>query len=142
MQLFYVCAVAFVICLQIASQGSVTGQVDYTTNYNEIDALNAQVGIVNDYLQDKTRRVFLTYGIKSASDGSYVRAMTSLRLANGDTAVGSALTNPAVINALDAKMNFTGDVVIYGKNYSAMYQPVMNSNGNVTGYFFAGILKS
>lgn len=140
MQWCSVSALALLICLQIASEAYVNAQ-DFSTNYAEIGKLRTRVNDVSKFIKNRADWVILTYGVKSATNGTFVRALTSVPLPNGDPALGVPLANAAVIAALNAKRTFRGPVEFYGKNYSSVFEPIMSKkSGDVTGYYFAGVL--
>ena len=138
MQWCSVSALALLICLQIASEAYVNAQ-DFSVNYAEVGKLRTKVNDVKQFIKKRAPRVFLTYGIKSATNGTFVRALTSVPLPNGEPALGVPLANAAVIQSLNAKRTFKGTVELYGKNYTAVFVPITSKSGDVTGYYFAGV---
>ena len=132
MKWFIVSVVAILLCLQTAY--ALNG---YRTDYAEIAKMHYRVNRVNRFLRSRSGIVSELYGVKSSSDGSYVRALTNLRLENGKLAVGVALSNTAVINALNNKQTFRGVVLLFVKNYTAIYEPLIDSSGDVIGFYAA-----
>lgn len=139
MQSYYVSAVALAICLQIASESYVNAAVDYSVNNAEIAKLMEKLNVVRSFIEGDSSKVLLTYGIKTTVGGTFVRALTSVPLKNGEPALGVPLANAAVIKALNAKRTFRGTVEFYGKNYTGVFEPILSKSKVVTGYYFAGI---
>ena len=139
MQWYYVSTVVLVLGLQIASDAYVNAAVDYSVQNAEIKELMKKVKGVKSFLVHHASKVVRSYAVKSTADGSYVRALTNVPLANGEPAIGVPLANKAVIESLNAKRTFQGTVDLYGKNYTVVYAPIISKSGVVTGYYFAGV---
>ena len=139
MQWYYVSAVILVLSLQVASNAYVNAAVDYSLQNAEIKKLQAKIEAVQSFIESQFGKVVLSYGIKSTSDGTFVRALTSVPLANGEPALGVPLANAAVIKALNAKRTFKGVLELYGKNYTGVVEPILSKSKVVTGYYFAGV---
>lgn len=131
MKWFIVSVLAIFLCLQIAS--ALNG---YRIDRAEIAKLIYRVNRLNRFLRGRSKVAIVSYGVKSSTDNSYVRAITNLRLANGKLATGVALATQAVIDALNNKQTFRGIVVLNGKNYTAIYEPLID-HGDVTGFYAA-----
>ena len=69
----------------------------------------------------------------------YVRAATTIKKADGSSAVGTPLsaTNPAVAK-IDKGEAYYGDVTVFGKAYVAGYEPINDASDAVIGAYFAG----
>lgn len=133
-------AVALLVCLQIASDAYVSAQtVSYSVQHSEISQLKRRIDSLNRFMRRRADRVILTYGVESLEDYTFVRAITSVPLANGGTAIGVTLTNPQVLGSLYNNVTFTGNVDFFNTTYSAVFEPINSASGDVTGYFFAGI---
>lgn len=67
-----------------------------------------------------------------------VRMATTLDKINGEDAIGTKISEE-VWNTIKQNKNYiTTDIIINGKDYVAVYLPVVNSKGNVIGSVFAG----
>ncbi|CAF0951873.1 unnamed protein product [Adineta steineri] len=139
MHWFYVFSMIIIICLQNSSNANVTEDPVYVNINKQIEQFIPLVNQVNEYLANRPGDAVMSYGIKSASDSKYIRTFTNVKLANGEVAHGSFLTNPNVINALDNKQVFKGIVDLYGRMYQAVYKPVINKRKIVIGYWFVGV---
>jgi len=84
--------------------------------------------------------VELTFFVRDAVSGDFVRQMTSLVNSDGTRLVGSILdpTSDAA-NALAAGERFEGEFTLFGSPYRTVYEPVRNGAGEVVGGIFAGV---
>lgn len=84
--------------------------------------------------------VELTFFVRDAVSGDFVRQMTSLVNSDGTRLVGSILdpTSDAA-NALAAGERFEGEFTLFGSPYRTVYEPVRNGAGEVVGGVFAGV---
>jgi Cache 3/Cache 2 fusion domain len=72
----------------------------------------------------------------------YVRVATTLNKAEGSSAVGTALdANSPAVAKLNGGAAYYGDTKIFGKNYDAGYEPIMDASGAVIGAYFVGYQK-
>ncbi len=101
-------------------------------------AINIMKRDVKQAFNDIPKGLVATYFIKSMSDGNYVRAITNVPDENGKPAFGTILTNTTIKADLDAGRSFSGDVVLFGRSYFALYEPWVKK-GKVIGAFFSGI---
>ena len=139
MNSFHVCAVAIVLCLTIFSQVHGSDEASYRKANSDIGKLMWRVKSIEKFLDRAKDTAIMTIGVKSSSDNSYVRAITSITLENGDSAQGTVISNTDVINALNNGNTYRGRVDVYGQTYVGVYKPKMDSNGDVVAYYFVGI---
>jgi len=105
-------------------------------------ALSALMGYIQGFyhLVKGHKRNILTYFVWSNSTKKYTRVLTTLPDANGNYAIGSSLTNTAVIQAIANGTTFRGNVTLFGKNYNAIYKPFNMFNTKIV--LLSGILQS
>lgn len=125
--------VALAILLSLQWIGHADAQADTV-----IRGLRSRVNTVQQFLDERSSRIFATYGVRSTSNGAYVRVLTSLVDPSGQTPIGDSLGNQAIISALDAKKAYRGEVTIYNVTYNAVYKPVIE-NDVVVGYYASGV---
>lgn len=77
---------------------------------------------------------------EAQGDGKLVRVATSVKKEDGSRATGTALAadSPAW-PALRSGQDFTGMVVLFGKDYLARYSPIRGLDGRLTGAYFVAI---
>jgi hypothetical protein len=73
----------------------------------------------------------------------YVRVATTIKKEDGTSAVGTPLDpkSPAYAK-LNAGQSYYGDATIFGKAYTAAYEPIKDISGTVIGAYFVGQQKS
>jgi len=105
-------------------------------------ALSALMGYIQSfyYLFKGHKRNVFAYWVWSNATQTYIRALTNTPDANGHYAIGSSLTNTAIIQALANGNTFTGNVTLFGKNYNTMYKPFNMFNTKIV--IGSGILQS
>ena len=70
----------------------------------------------------------------------FVRAQTTLRTAEGKSAVNTKLDRETpAYKALMQKRSYSGDVTVFGKKYEANYAPLTAEDGRITGALFVAI---
>jgi methyl-accepting chemotaxis protein len=75
--------------------------------------------------------------------GDFIRRTTNIIKPDGERAVGTALgtANP-VFDVMRNKRTFRGEAVILGKPYLTIYEPVIDSRGDVIGIFYVGVERT
>ncbi|WP_400083069.1 methyl-accepting chemotaxis protein [Yoonia sp. R78084] len=75
--------------------------------------------------------------------GDFIRRTTNIIKPDGERAVGTALgtANP-VFDVMRNKQTFRGEAVILGKPYLTIYEPVIDSRGDVIGIFYVGVERT
>ncbi|MDR2884941.1 MAG: methyl-accepting chemotaxis protein [Deferribacteraceae bacterium] len=73
-----------------------------------------------------------------ADDGSFIRAGTTLLDANGKRAVGTPLAAGAALTAVQGGRNYEGVAMLFGRQYSTRYIPMVQ-NSEVVGIYFVGV---
>lgn len=70
----------------------------------------------------------------------YIRISTNVKNEAGERAVGTTLdrAHPAYA-ALQAKRNYSGPAILFGKQYVTHYQPIMDENGQNLGALYVGV---
>ena len=101
------------------------GNTVLNLNFTDLDhfsALNGSVG---------------TIFVRDGND--FIRISTSLKMENGERAIGTKLSNehPAYA-ALLANKTFTGKAILFGRHYMTNYLPVQDASGTVIGAIFSG----
>lgn len=71
--------------------------------------------------------------------GKYVRQATTVKNKQGTRAVGTSLTNDAVVTALDSGQPWEGRVDLFGGDYLVRYVPLKDAQGAVAGALFVGV---
>eukprot|EP01037_Dinobryon_pediforme_P017254 gene17254-17444_t len=78
-------------------------------------------------------------GVVTIFNGN-TRAVTNVLKPDGSRAVGTQLTDPAVIKAvLQDGATFRGQATILGKHYLTIYQPIRSFEGKIIGILFVGL---
>jgi methyl-accepting chemotaxis protein len=78
-----------------------------------------------------------------AAQNDFVRVTTSIQKPDGTRAVGTPLGNTGkVFPVVMAGKTYIGSADILNAPYYAIYKPVTNANGEVTGIIFSGVKKS
>jgi Cache 3/Cache 2 fusion domain len=79
-----------------------------------------------------------TVFVKSGDE--YVRVATTLKNEDGSSAVGTALaaTSPAVAKLNKGEALYGRNVIVFGKPYVALYEPIKDASGAVIGAYFVG----
>ena len=78
--------------------------------------------------------------IFARENDDFIRISTSILTADGNRAVGTFLGKESLAyEPLIKGERYIGEVVILGKNYHAVYDPVFDAAGNVIGIFFVGV---
>ncbi len=84
--------------------------------------------------------VELTFFVRNAETGDFVREMTSLVGSDGVRLVGTTLdptTEAAAALAIGER--FAGELTLIGEPFRTVYEPVKNAEGEVVGAVFAGV---
>jgi methyl-accepting chemotaxis protein len=73
------------------------------------------------------------------AEGKFVRVVTTVKLSNGERAVGTPL-NPKglAVSALRRGMSYFGAVYVLGNPYVAGYEPIFSLQGKVIGALYVG----
>ncbi len=80
------------------------------------------------------------YGVECTLFIGDMRVSTSIVDDKGQRAVGTRMTNPAVVSrVLQNKDVFQDHNIILGKGYNTVYWPVLNAAGDAMGMFFVGM---
>lgn len=72
----------------------------------------------------------------------FIRTHTTILTEAGKSAINTKLdpASPA-FRALAQKQSYTGDVTVFGKEYTGTYAPVTDAKGALTGALFVGVPK-
>ncbi len=98
---------------------------DLASHEELIDKVSKRMGVV--------ATVFMSQG------DDYVRVITSVRKANGSRAVGTMLGKAsAAYPAMQKGEQFIGEAKILEKDYLAVYEPLMDRDGQMIGIYFIG----
>ena len=78
-----------------------------------------------------------TIFVKKGND--FVRISTSVKKENGDRAIGTLLdhAHPGYASVMEGK-SYTGNAILFGKQYITQYDPIKDSDGKVIGILFVG----
>ncbi|HHU76322.1 MAG TPA: HAMP domain-containing protein [Firmicutes bacterium] len=71
-----------------------------------------------------------------------VRISTSIRLDNGNRALGTRVSREVADTVLDQGKRYLGEATIIGEKYLTAYDPIRDDQGNVIGILFVGIPKA
>jgi hypothetical protein len=100
--------------------------------------MNNNFALVDDVAKETggTATIF----VKSGDE--YVRVATTVKTDDGKRAVGTILDPKGkAIASISKGQAFYGDVDVLGKEYSAGYEPVLNSAREMIGIYYVGYLK-
>jgi hypothetical protein len=120
----------------IAALFALVALVFATRRQESVDQLKSDIAAAILHIP---RDIATTYFIKSASDGSFVRSITTTKNYDGTPAFGTVISNTTVIAALNAGQTWDGVIVLFGRTYLAHFEPRV-TNGVVIGAFF-GIIQ-
>jgi methyl-accepting chemotaxis protein len=105
--------------------------------------LDTYPDLSNNHLIDEVARVSgqqATVFAYDAAKDDYVRVTTSLVKADGSRAVGTTLGHASKAFApIKAGKPYLGQADIMGISYYTLYQPIFNSQGEVSGILFCGV---
>jgi methyl-accepting chemotaxis protein len=101
------------------------GNTVLNLNYGDVDRFTSNTG--------STATLFVARG------EDLVRVTTSVKLQNGERAVGTVLdrSHPAY-RLLRGGQSYTGYATLFGKQYMTQYEPVRNGAGQVIGALYVG----
>jgi methyl-accepting chemotaxis protein len=101
------------------------GDTVLNLNYSDVDRFTSNTG--------STATLFVARG------EDLVRVTTSVKLQNGERAVGTVLdrSHPAY-RLLRGGQSYTGYATLFGKQYMTQYEPIRNSAGQVIGALYVG----
>ena len=134
MNLFLISTWVFLIGFQAADTTDGTFSDGELTARRQLTKLSRKLDDFEQFLTHRADKAVMTVAVKSAADGSYVRALGPNQLPAESPAVGSVFTDQAAIAVLNAGNTYHTNVTANGINYYWIYQPRKDSSGNVIGF--------
>ena len=99
------------------------GDTDISLNYNIVDELYEETGIVTTLFFDNVRKI------------------TSIKDDNGERMINTAADDDIYNQVINGDV-YSGEANIAGRDYYVYYAPLTNPDGNIIGMVFAGIESS
>jgi methyl-accepting chemotaxis protein-2 (aspartate sensor receptor) len=93
-----------------------------------------------DRVDEFTARTGVTATVFARSGRDFLRISTSLKKEDGSRAIGTMLDHehPGYKVLLEGHA-YRGPAVLFGRNYATSYEPIRDSDGQVTGVLYVGI---
>lgn len=108
---------------EVRNNGLYKGNVLINGNYSIVDEITKQTGAYVTIFQEG------------------IRVSTSVKLQNGQRAVGTKIDKNVADKVLDNAQEFRGEANVVQKKCESIYKPLRNSQGKVIGIWFVGITQ-